>query len=366
MERRLLGRTGLSVSAIGIGSAMYGVSGLKDEATCLRVSHAAFDAGVNLIDTADFYGFGMSETITGKVIAGRRDKVVVATKCGMPLSADPNERGGSRRWINIAVDRSLKRLGTDYIDVYQLHTPDPNTRIEETIEAMNDLIRAGKVRYWGTSNFTGQMTSEAQLRAQLRGQTAHHTEQSSYSIFNREPEVELLPACRQYDIGFFAYSPLDGGWLSGAYRQSQPFEKKARQRAQPEKFDLSDPKVVAKLEQAEALAKLAEQHGMELSDMAVGFVLAHPAVTCALVGGSKPEHFEAYLSGKSWTLSGEVLDAIDAIVRPGVNVPRTPARSFALADKAQRRRPPPPPVDMEATRRLLALQQGKLEKPVAS
>jgi aryl-alcohol dehydrogenase-like predicted oxidoreductase len=368
MERRIFGRTGMSVSVLGIGSAQFGVGGLKDEAECVRVAHQAFDAGINLIDTADFYGFGKSEAVVGKMIADRRDKVILASKCGMPVSADPNERGGSRRWINVAIERSLKRLGVDHIDIYQLHMPDPSTAIEETIEAMNDLVRAGKIRYFGTSNFSGQMLSEAQLRARLMGATPPHSEQSSYSIFNRGPEAELLPACSRYEVGFLAYSPLDGGWLSGRYRQGAPFEKSPRQRVQPERFDLSNKEVVRKLEAAEKLALLSEECGLDLPSLATGFVLAHPAVACALIGGSSPGHFEAYLDGRSFALSDEILDRIDAIVSPGANTPRFEARSAALADKRSRRRPPPAPgseaADAEAMRRILALQQRKLPESV--
>jgi aryl-alcohol dehydrogenase-like predicted oxidoreductase len=361
MERRILGRTGLSVSVLGIGSAQFGGFGLKDEEACVRVTHQALDAGINLIDTADFYGFGKSETITGKAIAGRRDKVILATKCGMPVSAEPNERGGSRRWINIAVDRSLKRLGVDYIDIYQLPAPDPNTPIEETLEAMNDLVRAGKIRYFGASNFSGQMISESQLRSRLRGLTPPHTEQTSYSIFNREPEIEVLPACRQYEVGFFAYSPLDGGWLSGRYRKGEAFETSPRQKVQPDKFDLSDPGVANKLEAAESLALLSQESGIDMPGLAVGFALAHSAVTCALVGGSRPEHFEAYLDGGALPLKDEVLDKIDAIVPPGVNLPRSDTRREGWADKTLRRRPPPTSDAAAATRQLLALQQRKAE-----
>ncbi|MET0182289.1 MAG: aldo/keto reductase, partial [Caulobacterales bacterium] len=274
MERRILGRTGLSVSMLGIGAAQLGVFDLSDEAECVRVAHECFDAGVNLIDTADFYSFGKSEKVVAKVITDRRDKIIVASKCGMPLSADSNERGGSRRWIMTAIDRSLKRLNTDYIDIYQLHAPDPRTEIEETIDAMNDLIKAGKIRYFGTSNFTGQMTSEAHLRGKLAGLTPPHSEQSEYSIFNRAPEAEVLPANHKYGVGFLAYSPLDGGWLSGKYRKAQAFEKSARQKVQPDRFDLQNPINADKLERVEKLIALAKEAGMDLGHLAIGFVLA--------------------------------------------------------------------------------------------
>ena len=362
MERRIFGRTGLSVGAIALGTATFGGFGLKDEAACARIVHQGLDAGINLVDTADFYGLGLSETITGKAIAGRRHQVVLATKCGMPLSADPNERGGSRRWINLAVEASLRRLNTDHIDLYQLHQPDPFTDPEETAEAMNGLIAAGKIRYWGTSNFSAAMTSESQLRARMRNLIPAHSEQTAYSIFTRGPEAELLPTCRGYGLGFLAYSPLDGGWLSGRYRKDAEIERSPRQRLQPDRFDMADAANAAKLEAVEALVRIADDAGRALSDLAIGFVLTHPAVTCALVGGSRAEHYAAYFEDRSWRLADEVLDRIDAVIRPGVTVPAPELRTTALTDKTQRRRSP---LEAEAsatravTNRVLEMQQGR-------
>jgi aryl-alcohol dehydrogenase (NADP+) len=304
----------------------------------VRIAHAAFDGGINLIDTSDFYSFGEAEIITGKAIAGRRDKVVLTTKCGMQFSEDPNERGGSRRWIKTAVDRSLKRLNTDYIDIYMLHQPDPATEIEETVDAMNDLVRAGKIRYFGTSNFTAQMISEAQLRARLRTLLAPHSEQSSYSIFNRTAEIDLLPTCLHYDLGFFAYSPLDSGWLSGKYRRDHDYAKTPRHRLQGAKFDLKAEANERKLDAAEALIALADEAGISMPHLAIGFVLAHKGVTTTLVGSSKLEHIETHLRGQTVIVSDEVLDRIDAIVRPGTIMPHTEPSSAGLADKQLRRR----------------------------
>ncbi len=364
MERRLLGRTGLSVGVIGLGTATFGGFGLKNEDDCARIVHQALDAGLNLVDTADFYGLGLSETITGKALAGRRDKVVLATKCGSPMSNDPNERGGSRRWINRAIDASLKRLGTDHVDIYQLHQPDPFTDAEETAEAMNGLISAGKIRYWGTSNFSAAMITESQLRARMRNLTPGHTEQTAYSIFTRGPEAELLPACRRYGLGFLAYSPLDGGWLSGRYRKDQEIERSPRQRLQPDLFDLSDPAIAAKLDIVEDLCAIAEADGQTLSELAVGFALAHPGVTAALVGGSRAEHYAPYFQGRDWRLTDEVLDRIDAVARPGVSKPAQAPRNTALTDKTERRRSPheaEASAARSATNRVLELQQRKKE-----
>jgi len=323
---------------MGVGTGQFGSFGQTKEADCVRLSHAAFDGGVTLIDTADFYSFGEAETITGKAIAGRRDKVVLATKCGMPMSDDPNERGGSRRWITAAVENSLKRLNTDYIDLYQLHSPDPATSIDETIDAMNDLIRAGKIRHFGTSNFTAAMVVEGALRAQIRDRIAPHSEQSAYSIFTRGPETEVLPACLSHNEGFLAYSPLDGGWLSGKYRRDQSVAATPRHRLQPSKFDMSTPANQAKLDAAERLGAIADEAGLELSHMAIAFVLAHKAVTCALVGGNTVTHVEKHLAGQDVRLTEEILDKIDAVVAPGVNMPAVQATSPALQDKTLRRR----------------------------
>jgi aryl-alcohol dehydrogenase-like predicted oxidoreductase len=338
MERRILGRTGISVSTLGVGTGQFGRFGQTSEADCIRIAHAAFDGGVNLIDTADFYSFGEAETIAGKAIADRRDRVVVATKCGMPMSNDPNESGGSRRWINLSINRSLKRLGVDYVDLYQLHQPDPATPIEETIDAMTDLVRAGKIRSFGLSNSTAVHVTEAALRAQMRGFSLPQSEQSAYSIFARGPEAELLPETQRFGLGFLAYSPLDGGWLSGKYRTGSNVAPSARHRLQPGKFDLSSPVNQSKLDAVEALAEVAAEAGLGLSHMAIAFVLSHPAVTSALVGGGRLEHIEAHLAGQDARLSEEILDRIDAIVAPGVNMPEAPQRSPALQDASLRRR----------------------------
>jgi aryl-alcohol dehydrogenase-like predicted oxidoreductase len=340
MEKRILGRTGMWVSALGVGTGQFGAFGQTTEAECIRLTHAAFAGGINLIDTADFYSFGEAETITGKAIAGRRDKVVLATKCGMAMSDDPNERGGSRRWINLSIDRSLKRLGTDYVDLYQLHAPDPATPVEETVEAMSDLVRAGKIRHYGLSNSTPGHVTEAALRAQLRDAASPQCEQSAFSIFNRGPEADLLPECEKFGLGFLAYSPLDGGWLSGKYRRGGNVEPTPRHRLQPAKFDMNTTANGPKIEAVEALAVVAAEAGITFAHLAIAFVLSHRAVTCALVGGNRLDHIEAHLAGQSVRLSDAILDRIDAIVPPGVNMPEPSRRTPALLDPAQRRRRP--------------------------
>lgn len=340
MERRSLGRTGLPVTVMGLGTGQFGAFGKTDEATSIRLAHAAFDGGINLIDTADFYSLGEAEIYTGKAIADRRDQVILATKCGMSMSENPFEKGGSRFWVARAVEASLKRLNTDYIDIYQLHQPDMQTDIEETMDVMNDLVRAGKIRYYGVSNSTAHLISEGQLRAQAKGIIAPHSEQSSYSIFDRYPECELLPACHKYNMGFFAYSPLDGGWLTGKYRKDQGFDQTARHRLQPAKFDMETAENEAKLDKVEALYALAQEAGIEMSHMSIGFVLAHRGVSCALIGGNKVEHIEKHIEGQDVILSDEILDQIDKIVPPGEGkaIGHAVQENLANTDLRRRRR----------------------------
>lgn len=340
MERRTLGRTGLKVSVLGLGTGQFGAFGQTDEVQSVRLAHCAFDGGVNLIDTADFYSMGEAETYTGAAIKGRRDRVIVATKCGMPISEDSNERGGSRRWITASVEASLRRLGTDYIDLYQLHAPDYDTDLEETLGAMSDLVRAGKVRYFGTSNTSGMRVAEAALKARLGGHIAPHSEQQSYSIFVRGPEAELLPACLEYGAGVLAYSPLDGGWLSGKYRQGKTAEASPRHRLQPAKFDTESDANQRKLEKVEALAAIADEAGIEMSHMGIGFVLAHPAVATALIGGGKVSYIEQHLKGPA-KLSDGVLDRIDQVMKPGETFTPGGFGHPALTDASLRRRRPP-------------------------
>jgi len=340
MENRVLGRTGLWVSSIGVGTGQFGAFGEPDHDACIRIAHIALDRGVNLIDTADFYSGGEAETIVGKAIADRREKVIVATKCGLPMSADPNESGASRRWIMRSVEASLRRLGTDYIDVYQMHRPDPNTDVMQTVETLDDLVRAGKIRYFGSSMFPAELLVEAQLRAQQGGRSGFHSEQTSYSIFNRLGEADVFPVCERMGLGVFAYSPLDSGWLSGKYRSGQVTEVSPRYRLMAGYFDLKQQLSQRKLEAVEKLSALAAEAGITLSHLAIGFVLAHSSVTSALVGGWKPAYIEEHLTRNEARLSDEVLDAIDAIVAPGTNINGTTRNylSPALTDPTQRRR----------------------------
>ncbi len=321
MEFRPLGRTGVQVSSLCLGAMMFGDWGTKDHDESIRIVHRALDAGVNFIDTADVYSAGESEEIVGKAIAGRRDDVVLATKVHMPMGRDPNRRGNGRRWIVAEVESSLRRLGTDWIDVYQVHRYDPAVDLDVTLGALTDLVHAGKVRYFGHSTWPVSAIVEAQWTAERRGLERPWTEQPTYSILTRGIERDTLPTLARYGYGVLSYSPLAGGWLSGRYRkdhQAGPTSP-ARQRL-ADRFDLALPENQRKLDAADALARLAEQAGHSLVELAIAFVLRHPAVTSAIIGPRTMEHLESQLPAADVRLADDVMDAIDAIVAPGVTL----------------------------------------------
>jgi len=340
MEYRVLGRTGMVVSAIGLGAGSFGKFGNSTEKDCICIAHYAFDQGVNLIDTADQYSVGESEIITGKAIADRRDKIILTTKCGSRFGPGFLEIGGSRRWIHMAVDRALKRLNTDYIDLFQLHRPDSLTDISETLHAFNELIRAGKVRCFGMSNTPPELLVEASLRADMRGLLGPHSEQGPYSIFDRRVEAAVLPVCQKFGMGFMAYSPLDSGFLSGRYRHGKEKEFSPRHGLMPPAaFDLSARHNVTKLDAVEKLITISEDAGIDFTHFSLAFVAAHPAVSTILVGGAKMHYFEKYLAGKDVWLSNEILDKIDAVVAPGTSLNAGVLVSPpALVDSGLRRR----------------------------
>jgi aryl-alcohol dehydrogenase-like predicted oxidoreductase len=332
MQQRFLGRTGVSVSELCLGAMMFGAAGNPDHDDCVRIVHRALDAGVNVIDTADAYSAGESETIVGKALAGgRRDDVIVATKAWMPMGEDPNQRGISRRWIMTAVERSLRRLQTDWIDVYQLHRLDPETDVDEALGALSDLVHQGKIRYAGHSTVPASQIVEAQWVAERRGRERFRTEQPQYSIFNRAIEHDVLPTCQRYGIGVLSYSPLNGGWLSGRYRTGGDNPgpgSAARARLFPDRYDLSLPVNQRKLDAAEQLAVLAEEAGLTLVQLAIAFVTRHPAVSAAIIGPRTLDHLDSQLAAADVVLPDDVLDRIDAIVAPGTIV--DPADDMSL------------------------------------
>jgi aryl-alcohol dehydrogenase-like predicted oxidoreductase len=321
MDYRTLGRTGVKVSPLCLGAMMFGAWGNPDHDDGIRIIHRALDAGINFIDTADVYSRGESEQIVGQALAGgRRDNVVLATKFHGTMGDDPNQFGNSRRWIIREVEDSLRRLNTDWIDLYQVHRPEVDTDIEETLGALSDLVHAGKVRYIGSSTFPPSQIVEAQWASERRGLERFVCEQPPYSILVREIENDVLPTCRRYGMGVIPWSPLAGGWLSGRYRLDQDVPKSHRAQRIPSRYDMSLPGNQRKLEAADQLARLAEENGMTLIEMALAFVIRHPAVTAAIVGPRTMEHLESQLTAVDVELSDEVLDRIDEIVPPGVNL----------------------------------------------
>jgi aryl-alcohol dehydrogenase-like predicted oxidoreductase len=320
MEFRPLGRTGVQVSPLCLGAMMFGPWGNDDRADSTRIIHRALDAGINFVDTADVYSAGASEEIVGKALDGRRDGVFLATKFFMPMSQDdPNTRGGSRRWIIQAVENSLRRLGTDHIDLYQVHRPSPGTDVEETLGALSDLVHQGKVRYIGSSSYSGSQIVEAQWAARERNLQRFVTEQPPYSLLVRGIEEDVLPTVLRHGMGTLTYSPLAGGWLSGRWRKDSAGAPTSSARP-PARFDMSAPANQRKLEIVEELALLAEQSGLTLIELAVAFVINHPGVTSAIIGPRTMEQLEAFLPAADVVLTQDVLDRIDEIVAPGVTV----------------------------------------------
>ena len=298
---------------------MFGAWGNPDHDDSIRIIHTALDAGINFIDTADVYSAGESETIVGKAVAGRRDRLVIATKVHGRMGEDPNMEGNSRRWIIQECENSLRRLGTDYIDLYQIHRPDPHIAIDETLGALSDLVRQGKVRYLGSSTFPPSQIVEAQWVAEKRGRERFVCEQPPYSLLVRGVEAEVLPVCQKYGMGVIPWSPLAGGWLSGRWRKGADDLTSRRASRIPARYDLSKPENQAKLEAATALGDLASEAGMTLIHMALAFVLQHPAVTSAIIGPRTAEHLESQLGATEVTLPADLLDRIDEIVKPGTN-----------------------------------------------
>jgi aryl-alcohol dehydrogenase-like predicted oxidoreductase len=313
MRYRTLGRTGIQVSPYCLGAMMFGAYGNPDHDDSIRIIHKALDAGINFVDTADMYSHGESEEIVGKALKGRRDDVVLATKVWGPMGDDPNRRGTSRRWIITEVENSLRRLQTDYLDLYQVHRPDPTVDVEETLSALTDLVRSGKVRVIGSSCFPVSDIVEAQWAAERRGLERFRTEQPAYSILDRGIEREILPVAERYGMGALVWSPLAQGMLTGRIRKGQQTDLR---RAGLFKH-ISDQR---RLDAVEQLIPLAEQAGMKLTHLAMAFAVAHPGVTSAIIGPRTIEHLDDLLAGVEIVLDDKILDEIDAIVPPGTDV----------------------------------------------
>jgi aryl-alcohol dehydrogenase-like predicted oxidoreductase len=341
MEYRNLGATGLKVSPLCLGTMMFGAWGNPDHAESIRIIHRAMDAGINFIDTANTYSAGESEEIVGKALKGRRDDVVLATKFFNTMGPDANHGGGSRRWIVRSVEDSLRRLGTDYIDLYQMHRPDHNTDIDESLSALSDLVRSGKVRAIGHSTFPAELLVEAQWTADKRGHVRFRTEQPPYSILARSIEGSVLPAAQRYGMGVLSWGPLSAGWLSGKYGGTEGVELgSGRTVMERHKYDPTIPGNAAKLEVVTELKKLAADAGISLPHLAIAFVRAHPAITSVIIGPRTIAQLEDLLEGADVTLSEDILDRIDEIVPPGTDLNRDDSyyRAPALVDKVLRRR----------------------------
>jgi len=319
MDYRLLGRTGVEVSPLALGTMMFGAWGNRDTDDSIRVIHKALDSGINFVDTADVYSAGESEEIVGKALKGRRDDVVLATKFFMPMGEGPNRGGGSRRYIMKAVEDSLRRLDTDYIDLYQVHRPSALMDVEETLGALTDLVRQGKVRYIGSSSYSGSQIVEAQVASRDGNLERFVTEQPPYSILVRGIEQDVLPTTERHGMGTLSYSPLAGGWLSGKWRKdTAPVPTSANRPSA--RFDMTSVANQQKLEVVDALAGIAEDAGITLIELAIAFVINHPGITSAIIGPRTMEQLESQISAADVTLSAEILDRIDELVAPGVTI----------------------------------------------
>jgi aryl-alcohol dehydrogenase-like predicted oxidoreductase len=319
---------------------MFGEWGDPDPAAGIRVIHRALDAGINFIDTADVYSRGTSEEIVGRALAdGKREHVVLATKFHGRMGEHPNQAGNSRRWIMTEVEASLKRLQTDWIDLYQVHRWDPWTDHEETLGALSDLVAQGKVRYVGSSTYPAAEIVKAQWAARDRHLARYVCEQPPYSILARGIEADVLPVCREFGMGVIPWSPLAGGWLSGRWRKGAGDLTSRRAAMIPDRYDLSLPANQAKLDAADALGRLADEAGLSLIHVALAFVIRHPAVTAAIVGPRTMDQLESQLGAAEVELDDAILDAIDEIVAPGTNVNPADAgwTNPALAPAARRR-----------------------------
>ena len=317
MKRRILGGTGISVSEVALGTMMFGAMGNPDHDESIRMIHTALDAGINFVDTADVYSGGESEVIVGKALKGRRDDVVLATKFSLPMGEDTNQRGGSPRWIKRAIEDSLRRLDTDYIDLYQMHRFDPNTDLDETLAALTDLVRDGKVRVIGSSLFPPDQIVEAQWVAERRSYRRFRTEQPPYSILLRGIERDMLPTAQRHGMGVMTFGPLSSGWLSG---RADPTSGHRSGGAGAKLFDMSIPGNQVKLAAVQQLTALAAEVGLPLAHLATAFVRAHPAVTSVLIGPRRPEQLSDLLAGADLELNDDVLDRIDEIVPPGTDL----------------------------------------------
>ncbi|KAF0956952.1 aldo/keto reductase [Rhodococcus sp. T7] len=342
MRTRKLGTTGMEVSAFCLGAMMFGGANNADHGSCVRATHAALDRGINFVDTADMYSDGESEEIVGKALAGRRDDVILATKFHFPMGEGPNRGGNSRRWIMRAVEDSLRRLDTDWIDLYQVHRPDESTDIDDTLSALTDLVRAGKIRAFGCSSFPPEFIVDAHHVATTRGYERFRTEQPPYSIMTRGAEASVFPICEKYGMGTLTWAPLASGFLTGKYRKGKSVNLSVGRAARrPAQFDPTKPETVVKLNIVEKLVEIADSIGCTLPHLAVAFAASHPAVSSVIVGPRNEDQLLDLVEGADLVLSDEVLDLIDDVVAPGIDIypPGGRFQRAVLKETSRRRRP---------------------------
>ncbi|KIH96592.1 aldo/keto reductase [Streptomonospora alba] len=339
MQYRTLGRTGVQVSSLALGAMNFGTMGGTTQDEVTAIVDAALEGGINLIDTADVYSGGESEEMVGKAVAGRRDDIVLATKAGLPMGDGRGRRGSSRRWLVTALDDSLRRLGVDHVDLFQIHRWDPGTSDEETLSALTDLQRAGKIRHFGSSTFPAYRLVQAQWTARDHRLSRYVTEQPSYSVLQRAIEGDVLPVAEEYGLGVLVWSPLASGWLSGAIREGREVTTN-RAAFMPQRFDTAVPSNRVRLDAVEQLAEIADGAGLTMIQLALGFVTAHPGVTSALIGPRTLDHLHSQLAAADTVLSADVLDAIDAVVAPGTDLAAHEKNDTppALLDPSMRRR----------------------------
>lgn len=309
MQYRNLGKSGLKVSVIGVGTNRFG--GKVDLEGTRSIIDAALDAGINFLDTADVYTDGASEACIGEALKGRRDKILVATKVFHPMGQGPNDRGASRYHIFAGVEASLRRLQTDNIDLYQIHRWDETTPIEETMRALDDLVRSGKVRYIGASNFAAWQLTRANAAAERFGWEQFVSVQPHYHMFEREIEKELVPACRYFNVGILPYFPLAGGFLTGKYQKGQPAPVGSRGESSPyvQKY-MTD----ANYDRLAKLQEFALERGHTLNELAQAWLAAQPQVACVISGATKVEHILANAAAGEWLLSKDEVDAVNLIL----------------------------------------------------
>ena len=318
MDYRRLGNSGLQVSLAGLGTNNFGMR--LDYEQSAAVVEAALDAGINFFDTADIYGGGRSEEYLGRALGSRREDVLIATKFAMPVGDGPFTRGGSRHYIERAVAASLARLGTDYIDVYQMHQPDPDTPIGETLEALSDLVHRGVVRYIGHSNFSGWQIANADWVSRSRGLARFVSAQNEWSLLQRKVEAEVMPACREFGLGQLPFFPLASGFLTGKYRRGEPLPEGTRlaawQQAMPTRIDALT--ADSNFDLLEALERYAAERGRTILDLALSWLASDPAVSSVIAGATKPEQIEANVASTlAWQLSAEEFAEVDAILSGG-------------------------------------------------